>query len=413
MRHTIFILAFLCVVAAPHASSSDVHFTKDNVFVVDGKPAFPIGFTIAPPPDGKTPDGRDAYAELKSNGTVFHRCGPKPEEWGPAAEAQLDHILARSAATGLMAAIAIPDLTAFAASDAAKTKELRRVVAKYAGHPGLGFWKGTDEPQWGKVAAPLCQTFYDIVHEIDRRHPVWITQAPRGTIDALKEYDRTYDVGAIDIYPVGYPPGLHSHLPNKNLSVVGDYAAWMREITAGKKPFFMVLQICWSGVAKPDKTLRFPTFAEERYMAYQAIINSARGLIFFGGDVKAGLNERDSKLGWNWTFYQKILKPVLDELNPRSVLFPALIAPESKLALKLDGASKPELEFCVREAGGELFLLAAKREGATVEVRFSGLPFDEATGQVLFEEPRQVKVAKGSFSDWFGPNEVHVYRFKR
>jgi hypothetical protein len=395
------------------ASGSDVRIGPDNVFVVDGKPAFPIGFTLAPPAGGKTPGGGDAYAELKSNGTVFHRCGPKPGEWGAKAEAELDHILARSAATGLLAAISIPDLQAIPADDTEKAKELRRVVTKYAGHAGLGFWKGTDEPQWGKVPVALCRKFYEMVHQIDRRHPVWITQAPRGALEELKEYDPTYDVGAIDIYPVGYPPGLHSHLPNKNVSVVGDYANWMKEITAGKKPFWMVLQICWSGVARPGKTLRFPTFAEERYMAYQAIINGARGLVFFGGDVQAGLNRRDAALGWNWTFYYKILKPVLDELNPAGPLFPALLAPESKLPVKLEGISPSDLEFCIREAGGHVFLMAAKREGATVEARFSGLPFDQTTGDVLYEEPRQVSVSKGSFTDWFGPNEVHIYRFSK
>jgi hypothetical protein len=111
-----------------------VRIGPDNVFVVNGKPAFPVGFTLAPPADGKTPSGGDAYAELKSNGTVFHRCGPKPGEWGAKAEAKLDHVLARSAATGLLAAIWISDLRAIPADDTEKAKELRRVVTKYAGH---------------------------------------------------------------------------------------------------------------------------------------------------------------------------------------------------------------------------------------------------------------------------------------
>jgi NAD(P)-dependent dehydrogenase (short-subunit alcohol dehydrogenase family) len=40
----------------------------------------------------------------------------------------------------------------------------------------------------------------------------------------------------------------------------------------------MVLQISWSGVLNPGKTLRMPTFPEERFMTYQAIINGARGI---------------------------------------------------------------------------------------------------------------------------------------
>ena len=34
-------------------------------------------------------------------------------------------------------------------------------------------------------------------------------------------------------------------------------------------------------------------------------------------------------------------------------------------------------------------------------------------GSVVFEEPRTVEVADGSFVDWFGPFDVHVYRFSR
>src|SRR3989442_3320155 len=99
--------------------------------------------------------------------------------------------------------------------------------------------------------------------------------------------------------------------------MVGDYTQIMRQVADGKKPFWMVLQIAWSGVVKPGKTLRFPTFAEERYMTYQSIIKGARGLVYFGGDVAGALNEQDRALGWNWTFYEKVLHPVLAELNPK------------------------------------------------------------------------------------------------
>jgi hypothetical protein len=288
--------------------------------------------------------------------------------------------------------------------------DLRRVVERYRQHPGLGYWKGVDEPEWGKTPVAKAQRYYDVVKSLDQSHPVWITQAPRGTIASLKRYDPTYDVGAIDIYPVGYPPGTHSHLPNKNLSVVGDYADWMREISPGK-PFWMVLQICWSGVTQPGKTLRFPTFFEERYMTYQAIIRGARGLMYFGGNVAQGLNDRDRTLGWNWTYYEKVLKPVLDELKPGSPLHPALIAPDSALQLSAQGA--PGIEFLVREAGPRIFVLAARREGATAEVTFRGLPPSAKFERTLYEEPRQPKLLPGGFSDWFGPNEVHVYSFMK
>src|SRR5262249_3952003 len=153
----------------------------------------------------------------------------------------------------------------------------------------------------------------------------------------------------------------------------------------------------------------FPTFFEERYMTYQAIIDGARGLTYFGGNLAGCLNPRDASLGWNWTFYRNILKPVLRELSPAGPLYPALVAPDSDLPIAIEGVE--DLEFVVRQTRGFLFVIAAKREGSTVQVRFSGLPDTITEGELLFESPRTVSVSDGAFRDWFGPNEVHVYRF--
>jgi len=332
-----------------------------------------------------------------------------PGQWGTAGEARIDRMLARSAETGLLCAVAIRDLDAPQPGNAATESELRRVIAKYKDHPGLGIWKGSDEPEWGKVVPERCQRFYDIVHKMHPKHPVWLIQAPRGTPESLKRYDAACDIAGLDIYPVSYPPGRHSHLPNKSLSVVGDYTRWIREIHGNARPIVMCLQVCFSGVANPERTLRFPTFPEQRYMSYQAIINGARGLLDFGADYQACLNERDRALGWNWTYYDRVLKPVLDELRPGGPLYPALVAPDSKLPVTVEGAGA--VEFTFRETAGADYLIASKREGSTVQVKFRGLPAWIREGQVLFEEPRKVAVTSDGFDDWFGPNEVHVYRF--
>ena len=67
----------------------------------------------------------------------------------------------------------------------------------------------------------------------------------------------------------------------------------------------------------------------------------------------------------------------------------------------------------MREADGSVFVLACKREGATVQVEFSGLPPEVTEGEVLFEDPRKVAARDGKFTDWFAPFEVHAYRFRR
>jgi hypothetical protein len=121
------------------------------------------------------------------------------------------------------------------------------------------------------------------------------------------------------------------------------------------------------------------------------------------------MDARDRSLGWNWRFYDRVLKPVLDELNPQAPVFPALVAPDSDLKIKLLGAK--DVEYLAREANGYLYILAAKRQGDTVKVQFSGLPEGIADGEVLYEAPRTVAVSSGKFTDWFAPHDVHIYRF--
>jgi len=146
-------------------------------------------------------------------------------------------------------------------------------------------------------------------------------------------------------------------------------------------------------------------------MTYQAIINGARGLVYFGGHVPQAWSERDRGLGWNWAFWERVLGPLVEEVGTKSPLAPALVAPDSKLPVKVDGAEG--VEFVVRETSDALFLLACKREGKTVQARFTGLPAAIGDGEVLYESPRRVRAENGTLVDWFAPFDVHVYRFAK
>jgi hypothetical protein len=313
----------------------------------------------------------------------------------------------------------------------------------------MGLWKGADEPDWGNQHDPKKHTPEEVINtariirQNDPNHPIWLVQAPRGTVQSLKRYNAGWDIGGIDIYPISYPPGVHSEEANKELSMVGDFTRMMREV-AGNKPVWMTLQIAFSGTTQPGRTLRMPTFPEQRFTAYEAIINGSRGLTYFGGGIPVTLNERDKPLGYNWTYWYKIMIPLFEEIGPKSPILDALLAPDSKLKLTLKAENPPKrqvaskadetkeaggeprkfvqdittddvsaIEFLVREVGNDVYVLACKKEGPYVRVRFSGLPQNAQNGNVVFEEPRTVEVKDGSFADWFGPFEVHVYKFSR
>lgn len=404
------VLLILALLFAPLVGfANKAAINSDGVLEIEGQKTFVIGFTAAPPADGKTPSGKEAFAELADAGATFVRFGPE-QPWSDArfeAEQKFEDAAARH---GLHCWLNLREASSIKTGDTQHEELLRKILTRFKDHPGLGAYKGADEPEWGKHPLPPLERAHQIVKELDPNHPLVIIQAPRGTIESLKSYEPFSDITGLDIYPVGYPPGIHSQFvkTNSEISMVGDYTKWMTEVAGRKKPVWMTLQISWSGVLKEGKTLRFPTLPEERFMTYQAIINGARGLTYFGGGLAKGLSEEDRKLGWNWRFWNRVLRPVIEEVGTKSPLYPALVAPESKLPVKVKGDG---IEFCVREVGSEIFLIACKREGATAKAEFSGFPKNASEGKVLFEEPRTVEIRSGKFTDWFAPFEVHVYRF--
>ena len=44
-------------------------------------------------------------------------------------------------------------------------------------------------------------------------------------------------------------------------------------------------------------------------MTYQAIANGARGLNYFGGHLTQVASPEDAALGWNWRFWEQVLRP--------------------------------------------------------------------------------------------------------
>jgi hypothetical protein len=197
----------------------------------------------------------------------------------------------------------------------------------------------------------------------------------------------------------------------------------------------MTLQIAWSGVAPstdhPAVVPRFPSLRQERFMAYEAIIQGARGLTFFGGHLTEVCIPEDAAAGWNWTFWRQVLRPLVQELGSQ-FLHPALIVADDPANVRPQ-PPRTDIELVVRRNpdSGYLYVIAAKRGGDTARISFAGLPRRAngtaiTSGEVLFEHvqhppplprlpgrqvPRPIAVANGGFSDWFAPYDVHVYRF--
>ncbi len=394
------------------ATASKALINSNKLLVIDGKPVFPIGFSLPPPIGSKTPQGHDAIKELAEAGTTFLRTPTRlAGDWNPQTVREVKESLDAAKKHQMYCWVALRDLADITPGDAEKEKMLRDLLLKYKDHPAMGVWKGVDEPAWGKMPIGPVEHAYKIVKEVDPHHPVVVIQAPRGTLDNLRPYNVAADIVGTDIYPIAYPPGLHTDLTNREMSLVGDYARRMVELAGEDKGVWMTLQVAWSGMSNPGKTLRFPTFHEQRFMTYDAIINGARGLMYFGPHIESTLSKEDKKHGWNWQYWTNVQRRVIMEIGSKSPLYPALLQSDSKMPVR---SNHKDIEFCIREVGNDIFIIAAKRtSGATLKVDFSGLPADAKGGDLLFEEPRKVEQKNGKFSDYFAPFEVHVFQFQR
>lgn len=425
IRLAIAIAAMVCGRAAasaqPNTAPTKVAITPVQVLSINGTKVFPIGFTMPPPPDGTTPSGKPALAELRSAGGLFIRTGPmweaeggrKDHAWNSEWADREKAYMTAAAKVGMYCVPWLKELSEVDAQHPEREDQLRQVVRSFKNDPALLAWKGADEPQWGNRPVPSLARAQEIIHEEDPDHPVWIVQAPRGTVAELKPYNATYDIGGVDVYPVSYPPGVHlaASDTNRDISVIGDYTRKMLRVAEDRKPIWLTLQIAFSGTSGRTHPQRFPTFPQQRFMTYQAIINGARGLVYFGGGLRSTLPEHDLPYGWNWTYWERVLRPVIEEVGNKGPLADALCAGNSGLSVQAQGS---QIEFCVREVGRDVFLLACCRDPQkTAEVQFSGLPNDVGAGEVLFESPRTVNAKHGAFTDWFAPYDVHVYRFVR
>src|SRR3954469_18097656 len=121
---------------------------------VGGKTLFPIGVSLPPPPGGKTPEGRDGFAELAAAGVTFVRTGMEGwnEEFVDAQLAAERKVLDAADVHGLRCwpwLGVLTELPLRKPSDPPSLNErvLMRVVDGLKGHPAVIAWKGVDEPR--------------------------------------------------------------------------------------------------------------------------------------------------------------------------------------------------------------------------------------------------------------------------
>lgn len=164
---------------------------------------------------------------------------------------------------------------------------LKEVVSRLARHPALLFWEVDDEPVLNGLKSADVEIGCRIVRGVDPFHPIqcnqWLSSLEQA--EEMREWARLADVHSFSAYPVplwrwkermrlveqGWP---HS------ITVVGKQTELWKSYAPGK-PVIPVLQ-AWAWDCLEDGDAAYPSYDECRFMAYQAVINGAKGLHHYG-----------------------------------------------------------------------------------------------------------------------------------
>src|SRR5947207_10971395 len=118
--------------------------------LVGGKAVFPLGLSDPPPLGSAAPSGVDAWAEIAGAGVSFVR---NYTVWKAAGVGEQMIAVAQELDAAPKHGLQLWLALAGVDNDLSRQALLDRIVNTFKGHPGLGVWKGADEPAHGHVPA--------------------------------------------------------------------------------------------------------------------------------------------------------------------------------------------------------------------------------------------------------------------
>ena len=374
-----------------------ISFDKDGMLLIKGERKFIIGSYHHPKTE--TP-----FESLASNGYNYVRVRPN--------KAQLD----KASKFNLMIWITTGSIKEKDKSDTTRITEL---VDSFKDHPSLLFWEMVDEPAftWNsaepRVLPQEMQETYNFIKKIDSEHLIITNHGPVNLISTLQKYNSSTDLVACDVYPVIphgikpsyalYPDGLQGDLLNPYISQVGEYVDKMKKVVNSSKPVFMVLQgFSWEMLKNKSERdtsmILYPTFEESRFMAYNAIIHGANGILYWG------------------TNYTPQPSPFMDDLSKVTreldEMQDVLAAPAIELNIKkeyheLMYSVDTGVEIMVKKVEGKTYMLTINSDKNPVKVSFIGLSnYKNAT---VLKEKRSLILNNGKLTDSYKPFDTHIY----
>ena len=278
-------------------------------------------------------------------------------------------------------------------------------------------WHAPDEPSWFGPTANVLRLGYQAIKKYSEK-PVWLNIGPSFTekkhYNSPHEFLQTCDVLSEDVYPI--PDGKRKEGQGYNIHTyfVGEHTERLVEMGSVNKaqqtPIWMVLQgFGWGDFEVFNNPGDFipPSNHEMRYMAYDAIVHGATGLIWYG--------PFDTKSDDNHTEFWKNLKAMASELKG---LYPVLTCPNELLPEKLnffkeDGSIAETLKCKIKLLKEKVVVFVVNTRPEPLQnVRISLLKENEAqlTKVYALTENRALEVEdKIAWTDNFDGYGVHIY----
>lgn len=396
-------VVWLCCGAAfaqPYALSYD----SDGAIVVNGERTLIVGSYYAAKSDRP-------YAEMAEAGfNLVRASGPE----------QMD----QAQAAGVMA------WTSVGALDLEKREEseakLRERVNTIKGHPALAIIETIDEPAWDwlkktpRVKPEVFKQTYPILKELAPDKLLYMNHAPANLVSTMKPYNAGTDIVACDIYPVNpgglttmyalFPDGRQGDLNNSHISQVGEYVDKMRRVAGPDRPLFMVLQaFAWEKlvqetdvVEQREEKIFYPSYNQSRFMAFQALIKGANGIMYWGSDYTPQPSQA-------WDDLKRVTREVAD-------LGEVIVAPDPGVAVETTyhemGHSVDDgIQILVRDHGGFRYVFTCNADKNKHKATLAGL--GEWTKCTVLNEDRELALAGNVITDEWPRFSVHIYRLEK
>jgi hypothetical protein len=250
-----------------------------------------------------------------------------------------------------------------------------------------------------------------VIRQTDPKHVLWQNHAPRNTLAALGRFNEMVDVAGCDIYPAPVGSNGHSDLKDITLASVGGYTERMRAAAPGKANWMVLQGFGWrdiqEGAKSPDPNHgRRPTAHESRFMAYDAIVHGANGILYWGTHAI----EKDCPL-WSDLLH---LAAELRALEPAIVAQRPAVAPVAR-ADENYGSIDPEDGPCLmlRQSGDDWVLIAVNERGQGLPFNVTGLEALEGRTLHLLGTDEEHPIKGGQLHDGIASYGVHVYATSR